>query len=251
MHSTETLRLLVELEQRELIYPQETPLAFVDQVMLPAEMKPQLPQDLFRLHAGIGNDEQSIADFDRGFFHQLVFHTVADEFQYRRLVAAFGSKDIGQSAGTEITGQSGQFVNLLTRIAAAAFEDNPLNDTAAFDVVGENLEIAVCRDIGQVDYLHAETEIGFVDSPTAHYFFVCKPGERRGNVDSENPLEYVNHQPLDQRENIVRSDERHLQVDLGMFRLAVGPKVLVAQAARNLEVLVEAGHHQDLFEELR
>ena len=43
----------------------------------------------------------------------------------------------------------------------------------------------------------------------------------------------------------------HLQVDLRELQLAVGAQVLVAEAARDLEVAVEAGDHQDLLEDLR
>ena len=45
--------------------------------------------------------------------------------------------------------------------------------------------------------------------------------------------------------------ERHLDVDLRELGLAVGAQVLVAEAARDLEVAVEARDHQDLLEELR
>ena len=46
-------------------------------------------------------------------------------------------------------------------------------------------------------------------------------------------------------------DEGHLDVDLGELGLAVGAQVLVAEAAGDLEVAVEARDHQDLLEELR
>ncbi len=45
--------------------------------------------------------------------------------------------------------------------------------------------------------------------------------------------------------------KRELQVDLGELRLAVGAQILVAEAARNLEVAVEAADHQQLLEDLR
>ena len=44
--------------------------------------------------------------------------------------------------------------------------------------------------------------------------------------------------------------EAHLAVDLRELRLAVGPEVLVAEAADNLEIAVVAGHHQQLLEGL-
>jgi hypothetical protein len=47
------------------------------------------------------------------------------------------------------------------------------------------------------------------------------------------------------------SHEAHLEVELGELRLAVAAEVLVAEAARDLEVAVDAGHHQQLLELLR
>ena len=46
-------------------------------------------------------------------------------------------------------------------------------------------------------------------------------------------------------------DERHLDVELRELGLAVGAQVLVAEAAGDLEVAVEAGDHQELLVELR
>jgi len=43
----------------------------------------------------------------------------------------------------------------------------------------------------------------------------------------------------------------HFQIDLGEFGLAIGAQVFVAEAAHDLEVAVEAGDHQYLFEQLR
>ena len=44
---------------------------------------------------------------------------------------------------------------------------------------------------------------------------------------------------------------RHLQINLRELRLAVGAQIFVAEAARDLEISVEAGDHQDLLEHLR
>ena len=46
-------------------------------------------------------------------------------------------------------------------------------------------------------------------------------------------------------------NERHFTVDLRKLRLAVGAQVFIAKTFHDLEILVEASHHQDLFESLR
>ena len=59
------------------------------------------------------------------------------------------------------------------------------------------------------------------------------------------------HDVFHHREHVFDADERHLDVDLGELGLAVGAQVLVAEAARDLVVALDAGDHQQLLEELR
>ena len=63
--------------------------------------------------------------------------------------------------------------------------------------------------------------------------------------------EHVRHQPLVGLDHVLDLDERHLDVELGEVGLAVGAQVLVAEAAGDLVVALEPGHHQELLEELR
>ena len=53
---------------------------------------------------------------------------------------------------------------------------------------------------------------------------------------------------LDGREHVLLGDEAHLHVKLIEFQRAIGPGVLIPEARRDLEVAVEAGHHQKLLE---
>ena len=54
------------------------------------------------------------------------------------------------------------------------------------------------------------------------------------------------------RENVVLRDEAHLHVELvELARQPVGARVLVAEAWRDLEIAVEARHHDELLELLR
>ena len=56
---------------------------------------------------------------------------------------------------------------------------------------------------------------------------------------------------LDVPEHIVHSDERGLEVDLRKLGLPVVAEVLVAKAAGDLEIAIEASHHQQLLVYLR
>src|SRR4029077_8784165 len=64
-------------------------------------------------------------------------------------------------------------------------------------------------------------------------------------------LEDRGEEPLVELDYIVPVDERHLDIELGEVGLAVGAQVLVAKAAGDLVVALEAGDHQQLLEELR
>src|SRR2546425_10118439 len=46
-------------------------------------------------------------------------------------------------------------------------------------------------------------------------------------------------------------DEGHLDVQLAVFERAVGTWILIAEAARDLEVAIEPADHEDLLELLR
>ena len=56
---------------------------------------------------------------------------------------------------------------------------------------------------------------------------------------------------LDEAEHVLYSDERCLEVDLGELGLAVVAQILVAEAARDLEVAVEPRDHEQLLVDLR
>ena len=61
----------------------------------------------------------------------------------------------------------------------------------------------------------------------------------------------VGQQPFDHGQHILAVDKAHLHVELGELRLAVGALVFIAEAARDLEITLDAGHHQQLLELLR
>ena len=75
--------------------------------------------------------------------------------------------------------------------------------------------------------------------------------ERQRELDAEHVLPQRRHQPLDHALDVVLDDEGHLEVDLRELGLAVEAQVLVAEAAHDLEVAVEARDHEQLLEELR
>ncbi len=95
-----------------------------------------------------------------------------------------------------------------------------------------------------------QAQIGLVGAEAAHGVVVGDAREGRGQGDAGGG-EGGGHELLDDGEDGFPAREAHLQIDLGELKLAVGALVLVAEAAGDLEVAVEAGDHEDLLEDLR
>ncbi len=65
-------------------------------------------------------------------------------------------------------------------------------------------------------------------------------------------LEHAAQHRLDRREHVVLGDETHLDIELvELARRAVSARVFVAETRRDLEIAIEAGNHDELFELLR
>ncbi len=75
---------------------------------------------------------------------------------------------------------------------------------------------------------------------------------RRHRLAAGEFLEHAAHHRLDRGEHVLLGDEAHLDVELVEFAgRTVGARVLVAEAGRDLEIAVEARHHDELLELLR
>ena len=75
---------------------------------------------------------------------------------------------------------------------------------------------------------------------------------RRHRLAAGELLEHAAQHRLDRVEHVLLRDEAHLDVELvELARRAVGARVLVAEARRDLEVAVEARDHDQLLELLR
>ena len=115
---------------------------------------------------------------------------------------------------------------------------------------GERLELGRREHVGQLDQLHPEAQVGLVDAEAVHRLVPRHPLDRRRPLPRHR-LGGGEHGLADRGEHVVLVDEAHLGVELHELVLAVGAQVLVAQAAGDLVVAVDAGHHQQLLEQLR
>ena len=109
----------------------------------------------------------------------------------------------------------------------------------------------VARDrFREVDVRQVEAQVRLVVAVLAHRLGERQALERAGDLDPQHVLPERDHQPFDRLLDVVLVDERHLDVDLRELGLAIEAQILVAEAAHDLEVAVEARHHEQLLEEL-
>ena len=98
-------------------------------------------------------------------------------------------------------------------------------------------------------------QIGLVAAVFEHRFLVRDAHELAGRGHRfavGELLEHAGQHRLDRREHVVLRHEAHLEIELVEFAgRAVGARVLVAEAGRDLEIAVEARDHDQLLEHLR
>ncbi len=107
-----------------------------------------------------------------------------------------------------------------------------------------------CERLGEVDELHAEAEVGLVGAEAVPGLGPRDALDRRGPLP-RGGLGRIEDGFGDEGHHVVLAGEGALHVELHELELAVGPQVLVAQAAGDLEVAVEAAHHEELLGQLR
>ena len=113
-------------------------------------------------------------------------------------------------------------------------------------------ELRLRRQVAQVDDLQAVAQVRLVAAVLQHRVGVAAAAATAvGIVTPRHCWKTSAVSPSMTPKTSSMLDERHFHVELRELRLAVGAQVLVAQAAGDLEVLVVAGHHEQLLVKLR
>ena len=141
----------------------------------------------------------------------------------------------------------GELVELLAGVVGTSRHA----DTADIGSLVEDGEGAGLQHVHQFHELHAEAQVGLVAAETPHGLVPCHLLQLLRQVDVEDLLEEIAAHILEDANDILLVNETHLAVDLRELGLAVGAEVFVAEALRNLEVTVEAAHHEQLLQRLR
>ena len=115
----------------------------------------------------------------------------------------------------------------------------------------EHAELRIARVGRDVLDLDPEAKVGPVDAEPEHRLVVRHPLERRLELDADALAPDARDDALHQREDELAVGERHLDVELRQLLQAVGARILVAHAARDLVVALEPGDHEQLLRDLR
>ena len=153
-------------------------------------------------------------------------------------------EDLGVFALAE---QRLDLVALFARELADLRDDDGDDRQLRIDV--QRLQVLRRKCLAHVGH-RGQAQVGLVDAVQPDRLVVAHLRERRLQLDAD-ARERRLQKAFDHAEDGLRPREAHLQIDLGELGLAVGAQVFVAEAAHDLEVLVEAGDHQDLLEDLR
>jgi hypothetical protein len=139
-------------------------------------------------------------------------------------------------------------------VAPSPRRDGPdLHARIARNHIGKDLEAGAAKDVGDICHPDRIAQVGLVRAKLLQGVRIWDERKFRGHrLAAGELLEHSAHHRFDRVEDILLRDEAHLQVELVEFpRRAVGARVLIAKAWRDLKIAVEAGHHHQLLELLR
>ena len=232
------------LEQREVDDPEELQAALVHRRT--AELHPQRSEHVVDQATSARGDQQEVAGLGAHRVDGPELLGLGQELEHRAVEpAAVDHPHPHQTRGTELLGPVDELVDLGVRHPALTGQPDGL------DQVGlEGAELGGAEDLAQVDELEAEAHVGLVGAVVllglvprhARHGTGARPGDRLGRVE---------HRFADHGHDVVGVGEAHLCVELHELELAVGAQVLVAQAAGDLVVAVQAADHEQLLEQLR
>ena len=253
VHGHPAAFLLAVLKQREVHDPQEVELVGVDQAVLAGDVQADLAQGGAGLDPiGVADQQQHVAGLGVQGGVQGGLLGIGQELLEAGGSAIGGQAAVSQALGTVGLGDLAQLVNILAgQLVGQALGVDGADGTASFQHSGKGLELGALEHLGHVLDLQAKAGIRLIGAEAAHGLVPGHADEGGLHVDVQHLFPQALDQTLVDGHDVVLGDEAHLLVHLGELGLAVSAQVLVAVAAGDLEVAVEAGQHQDLLVKLR
>ena len=185
----------------------------------------------------------------------LVLHRLGHKLGDGPLARTVDKGDVAKAGRAQALGVRDHAVEEAARLAGGPLDRNSAHDAPFGDGALEGLEgDRVARELlGEIDNLDGDTQIRLVRAVAQHRILVGQAREGRPGDGALGELrEDAVHDRLQRFEHVLLLDEGHLDIELvELAGGAVGARVFVAEAGRNLEIAVEAGGHDQLLELLR
>ena len=253
MLSDKPALLLVVFKQRKVGDPQKIGPAFVNDSHLPGALAPQGAQSVkYYLGLVAGHKEQQVAVFRlQRRPHPCGFLLLQEFFVGGAGGTVLVQLSPGQALGAVGLDPFGQLIDLFSGVAGSALYIDAAHASAGGNSPGKYPELGALQDFRQVFQLIAEPQVRLIGAKPLHALGVGHPGEGGLDFHIQHLLVDGFHEALGHGHNILLVDEGHFQVDLGKFRLPVGPQVLVPEAPGDLHIPVEARQHGQLLIQLR
>ena len=242
--------LVAVLEQGELVHPQESVAAFVDQLLRPGDGQSQSAQDRAGGLPGIRHQEEEVVVSCAGRIEDRPASLLGQVLEDRGLYSSARTPDPDQTLRAQGLGRLHGVVDPLPRPGSAPRDRKRLHDAALPHAVREDPEGTVRDSRGHILELEGEPDVRLVAPEALQRFAVRQPwiGAPDGPAGG---AEHFLHKPLHERVQRLRIRKRHLDVDLRELRLAVGAQILVAETLGDLEIAVVARDHEELLVDLR
>src|SRR5690606_7325074 len=247
--------VIVLFKHREVDYPQGSPLTG-KQIEVVAQLDPQRTQGFADDLGGVGTKEHDITVFCLNPVQNRLHLVFGNKLQNRRLepfhaFAALVDLDVGQPFGAIDTDILGVVVNFLTGQLA------PLGQAqcrhAAVGIISratEHLELHILEQALHINQLQGDPHVRLVGAIAAHGLGVAHPGEVT-QLHIQHFLEQGTDHAFSDSHDFLFTEETGFDINLGEFRLTIGPQVFVTETFGDLVITVKARHHQQLLKELR
>ena len=218
MLSSVLLQLVVITEHREVDNPQEL-MAFAGNVQGVCHVQTKSGENGVGDLEGIGSEQNQVARLYAHSFLDLGMDVIAQELDNGALFLAIGGVGNPSHALCAVFGSDvAQLLDFAAAPVACALAVDGLDDVAGFYRLGEHAEAAAANDVGKLNKLHAEADVGTVAAKAIHSLF---PGHalQRELMLNASSLQNLLENTFHHIDNVVFLNERHLDVNLGEFGL--------------------------------
>ena len=200
-------------------------------------------------------EENHIAILRAGTLQNRFDNVRSQEFRHRAVdtfhaFRAFGHFNVSQAFRAVDLHKVAVFINQLTGQRRTA--RNAQCGHTAFRIVsraGKHRKLNVFQQVGYVHQFHWVTQVRFIGTVTTLGFGESHDREL-AEVHTFNVQPQVADQFFHHFAHLRCGHEGSFHVDLGEFWLTVSAQIFITEAFHNLIVAIEAGHHQQLFEQL-